>query len=173
LSYVLNAFIADVGLLRQAKLPVALLEQGKGLVPLDAAFWRELAGRSQPLLARRALGTADAGEFDDESERATLMAHAAASFDRLAAVAQRLSMVGSVTYLESEYWAGSGLEASAVWRSGALVAPPLFAVDAVNQALRTIGVSSDSTDDEFTALGLGRFRSTEMWRGAAMVLPEP
>jgi hypothetical protein len=167
MAYVLNALIADLDLLRRATLPVVPLSQGKGLVPLDATFWRELGGMSRPLLSEWDARHPSAEDFDDPSERATHIAKAATSFTQLAALVEQLSTAGPVAYVESNYWAGSGSEAAAVWNDGVLALHPLVAADAVNQALRRIGVSGGALDGEFTVLGLGRFRMTDDWRKAA------
>lgn len=167
MSYVLNAFVGDLDLLRRSHLPIVGLSQGKALVPLDGEFWRKLGGSSQPLLRDSDARRASDADFEDPSERSAHIEKAAASFALLTAFARTLSMAGPIVYLESEYWAGAGHEASAVWDHGALVLPALVAPDAVNRALRVLGVTAP--DEEFTALGLGRFRSTDHWRKVATI----
>jgi hypothetical protein len=173
MAYVLNAVVANLDILRHASLPIVPLSQGKGLVPLDSEFWRKLRGASLPLLREWAGRHAPNGDFENPSERGTDIAEAAASFGLLATFVQQLSVAGPVAYVESNYWAGSGSEASAVWADGVLILQPQVAPDAVNQALRTAGVTGGAIDGEFTVLGLGRFRNTDEWRKAATELLDP
>ena len=68
-----------------------------------------------------------------------------------------------IAYVEAEYFGGDGTQASAIWEEGRLVFGPLVASDAINQALRLLGVLKEKESDEFEALSLGRHRDTEKW----------
>jgi hypothetical protein len=78
-------------------------------------------------------------------------------------LAAKLSTAGRVVYVEAEFFGGVGEQASAGWENGEMVFGPVTASDAINQALRWLGVSAAPPDDEFDALGLGRHRFTERW----------
>jgi hypothetical protein len=70
---------------------------------------------------------------------------------------------GALVYVEARFYAGVGVQASVGWRDGALRHGPLSAKDAINQALRFLGVVSAEDKDEFDTVGLGRHRLTDMW----------
>ncbi|MGW0862367.1 hypothetical protein [Streptomyces sp. NPDC002611] len=81
---------------------------------------------------------------------------------------------GPVAYVEAEYFGGAGEENAAVWHDGQLVLGPLHLVEGelpstdgtpVCRALRELGVRAAEGEDEFTAVGLGKHRSTEGWAG--------
>ncbi|MEU4490109.1 hypothetical protein AB0H94_35435 [Streptomyces purpurascens] len=91
-------------------------------------------------------------------------------FDRVLA---EWSNEGPVAYVEAEYFGGTGEENVAVWHDGQLALGPLHLVDSelpstdgtpVCRALRELGVRAEG-EDEFTAVGLGKHRSTEGWAG--------
>ena len=70
---------------------------------------------------------------------------------------------GALAYVEASFFAGAGTQSSVGWRDGALRHGPLVARDAINQALRFLGVDRDGDNDEFDTVGLGRHRATEHW----------
>ncbi len=83
-------------------------------------------------------------------------------------LAARLSAAGRVVYVEAEFFGGVGEQISAGWEAGQLVFGPVNAGDAINQALRWLGVKVEPVpgellSDEFDGLGLGRHRFTERW----------
>lgn len=75
----------------------------------------------------------------------------------------------TLAYIETEYFGGSGSQAAAVFRDGAIVLrvvlpegrKPAQSDDPINSALRMLGVSGTLNGDEFTAVGLDRFRDLE------------
>jgi len=146
MAYVLNALVAGDGVLDGHGLVLVSLPQSKWLAPLTDEFWRRLGCDSQPLLSA-----------SDE---------ASSEWTRVAAVVAHISTHGRVAYLEAEFFGGTGDQASAVWDRGELVLGPTVAPSAINHALGSIGVSPGSSD-EFDALELGRFRSTDDWLRAA------
>lgn len=88
------------------------------------------------------------------------------------AFARRLSEQGPIAYLEIDY-GGDGFQQSAMlWMGGELSLGPITMTDEqgrtraahlwpVNQALRALGIRAHGGLDEFTAFGLGAFRSNE------------
>jgi len=75
----------------------------------------------------------------------------------------KLSRHGLIAYLEAEFFGGVGQQAHVLFEEGVALGPPVIARDAINQALRLLGVVPGGHHDEFDAVGLGRFRSTEDW----------
>jgi hypothetical protein len=69
-----------------------------------------------------------------------------------------------IAYVEAELFGGDGAQAAAVWDEGSLVFGPVVADDAINQALRVLGVAKKEHFDEFEALSLGRHRNTDEWK---------
>jgi hypothetical protein len=163
MAYVLNALVAHVDVLNNMALPAVPLVQDLGLAPLDREFWRSLGGSAQPLLREWEARHAPDEDFDDPTERVRLIAKATASFAKLETLAKPFSTQFPIAYLESDY----GREAVAAWSRSDLVVQLVATDGAINQALRRIGVAGGALDGEFTALGLGRFRSTEDWRVVA------
>ncbi len=77
--------------------------------------------------------------------------------------ARALSAGTTIAYLEAEYMGGEGSQGAIVWRDGAIVMSPLRDGNAINQALREIGVDAVLGQNEFEAVGLGRHRSPDEW----------
>jgi hypothetical protein len=86
------------------------------------------------------------------------------------------SRLGPVVYLETEYWGGDGGQAAVLLKEGRIAPGPLSEWTAagapplsferrlespINRCLREAGVCRTRTEDEFDALGLGRFRGME------------
>ena len=65
------------------------------------------------------------------------------------------------------FWGGEGDQASLLWEHGSAIRELLVAQDAINQALRMLGIVKASAYDEFDALRLGTYRSTERWGSEA------
>ncbi|MFJ6524686.1 hypothetical protein ACIQMZ_05365 [Streptomyces longwoodensis] len=87
-------------------------------------------------------------------------------FDRVLA---GWSAGGPVAYVEAEYFGGVGEQRAAVWEGGALVLGPLQAEEGrpfppagspVSRALRRLGVAARAGEDEFSAVGLHRHRTS-------------
>ena len=72
---------------------------------------------------------------------------------------------GALVYVEARFYAGVGTQASVGWSNGALRHGPVTAPDAINRALRFLGVAADDGRDEFETVGLGRRRATHEWTG--------
>ena len=71
---------------------------------------------------------------------------------------------GTLVYVEAQFYSGAGTQASVGWRDGALRHGPVAAPDAINRALRFLGVEPAAGKDEFETIGLGRRRATHEWR---------
>lgn len=76
---------------------------------------------------------------------------------------ERISIAGPVAYVEAELFGGLGGQAAVVWSEGSRLLGPIHAEDAINQALRLLGVPSEGAHDEFDAVGLGKHRDTAHW----------
>ena len=74
-----------------------------------------------------------------------------------------LALTGRVTYIEAMSFGGTGYQASVVLESGHSVGSGVVSQDAVNIALKAIGVQKFESFDEFEALGLGEHRDTDDW----------
>ena len=84
--------------------------------------------------------------------------------------ARWLSLEEPVAWVETDYFGGSGFQSAASWDRGETVVGPLktgaetaLLDGAINHALRSIGVVSEGSHDEFDTLGLGRHRDNEEW----------
>lgn len=70
-------------------------------------------------------------------------------------ICETLSQNGTVAYIEAEFFGGDGSQAHTIFEQGKQIIPPVISVDAINQALRFLGVNKGSAYDEFDAVGLG------------------
>ena len=68
-----------------------------------------------------------------------------------------------LAYIEAEFFGGVGTQASVTWDGRGVPSTPLIQPDAINEAMRFLGVVIGDHHDEFDALGLGKHRSTEDW----------
>ena len=89
-------------------------------------------------------------------------------FERLSApvefVAKALSREEPVAYVETEYFGGTGVQGSVVWRRGeAVLSAKSPDPRPINSALALLGVDRREHHDEFDALGLGEYRSNTAW----------
>jgi hypothetical protein len=69
-----------------------------------------------------------------------------------------------IAYVAAEYFGGVGGQFSIVWSEGEVRLGPLREPDAINRALRLLGVKSAEGNDEFDTVGLGRHRQTHQWK---------
>ena len=76
---------------------------------------------------------------------------------------QWLSVGTTIAYVEADYFGGTGTQCAVAWKDGIEVLPPIKVKDAINQALRLLGVRAASGKDEFDTVGLGRHRTMEGW----------
>ena len=82
-------------------------------------------------------------------------------------VCAQLAERGEVAYVEAEFSGGEGIQASVLFHCGGAQDPPRLARDAINVALKALGVSPRAAIDEFSAVGLGAHRDTEQWLPSA------
>ncbi|WP_264942169.1 hypothetical protein [Sphingomonas canadensis] len=76
---------------------------------------------------------------------------------------------GTLAFVETNYFGGTGSQAAAVIAGGkvamqaatAVTRNPVRRDDPINSALRALGVEAASGMDEFDTVGLGRFRDLE------------
>jgi hypothetical protein len=66
-------------------------------------------------------------------------------------------------YLEAEFFGGIGGQTSAGWHNQELIFEVMQTHDAINQALRWLGVLRNNQQDEFDMIELGQHRATESW----------
>lgn len=109
----------------------------------------------------------DAGYVDHWDERLGLARDAVLSERPILNMRIVHHMVREVTdapfvIFETDYFGGAGDQAAAAYDGDrALMPPTVGAIGPINRALRLIGVTPRKSKDEFSALGLGRFRSFE------------
>jgi len=74
-----------------------------------------------------------------------------------------LSQSGKAAYVEAEFFGGDGTQACALYENGLPLSEPLVDDEAINHALRWLGVKRSGEYDEFLVAGLGMHRDTEDW----------
>jgi hypothetical protein len=74
-----------------------------------------------------------------------------------------LSKAGRIAYVEAEYFGGTGTQANCLFEFGQPLAEPGVSEEAINEALRFLGVTAADGKDEFDTVDLGRNRGTEGW----------
>ena len=79
------------------------------------------------------------------------------------------SLGGQLAYIETAYFGGMGTQAAISFGNGMPLPPtPLSGDDAINRALRSIGVTSpEPSVDEFVFVGLSKHRCTSDWKEVA------
>jgi hypothetical protein len=95
--------------------------------------------------------------FDDAADLTMLP-------DSIDALCRRLSPHGLVAYVEAAFWGGAGMQVHVRFKDGAALGPPAVADDAINQALRWLGIKATAPKDEFDVVGLGRLDCSGRWR---------
>jgi hypothetical protein len=144
MAYTLQAVIAKEGVMRIDQLDalrIVRLGSGIEMIPLGSEVRKRLRLDFLPLT--------------DEGESALPIG--------LADLCSELSGGGRVAYVEAEFFGGIGTQASAIFENGNARIPPVVGEDAINQALREIGVVAAKGKDEFDCAGLGKHRDTEGW----------
>ncbi len=76
---------------------------------------------------------------------------------------------GTLVYLETDYFGGTGSQAAAVLTAGSVVMrasvpvsrEPARREDPINAALRALGIEAATGEDEFETIGLRQFRDLE------------
>jgi hypothetical protein len=123
------------------------LGQEIAIVPITRAFFEEVTGD--------AMAT---GEATDRCYGFRCLSRP------LAALAERLSRIGLIGYIEAEFWGGVGTQWGIVWEHEKVtIGPYCHDLDAINKVLRKLGVQVAGANDEFDSIGLGRYRTTLAW----------
>ena len=141
-----------------AHLPGAVicqLEQGLALIPLTNKV------------------EADLQRIENGSAQ-SVVPHSGEICPGVASIASMLSMHAPVIYLATFIHGGTGGQDAIVWRDGQVVlcigdddeAMSAWPNSPISRALRQIGVTAKAGQDEFDAIGLGRFRSNDSWAAA-------
>jgi hypothetical protein len=81
----------------------------------------------------------------------------------LLSLCEQLSGHCSLAYVEAEFFGGTGTQASAFFSKGKIIGQVVVSQDAINDALRNLGVVRSVEHDEFHLVGLGRHRHTNKW----------
>lgn len=144
MSYTLQGIVGDEEILAGAETAIAAevitLPQGKALLLFTERFRKEHLVPFLPL-------TDEGGDLPDAIRN----------------LCARISLAGRIAYVEAEFFGASGTQASVVWHGGDMIQPPLIEQDAINTALRCLGVQTTQGTDEFDALRLGAHRDIEEW----------
>lgn len=82
---------------------------------------------------------------------------------RLFDILEVISESRIIAYVEAEYFGGVGGQGVIVWDNHEVLLFEQFANDAINKALKLLGVKCDKDKDEFDTVGLGRHRNTVDW----------
>ena len=163
MGYSLEALVGKEKVIRRAagsfkKASVVPLAAGMAMIPLTDALYDEVL--------------AESGDADDETLK---------DFWKLSNVvakwAAEASASAAIAYIEADIFGGTGAQRAMVWTDGQTPLRPLkYEVGhgspdirkhgAFNKALRELGVSAGKEYDEFEAVGLARYQSTEDWIGA-------
>ncbi len=144
MAYTLQALIANSGVLYTGDLDtlrIVQLNGGVEMIPLGSDALSRFGFDFLPLT----------------DEGATVLP------DEIIRLCCEQSQRGAVAYVEAEIFGGAGTQAFALFRDGEVKGVPIVAEDAINQALRKIGVIAPIGRDEFDYAGLGRHRDTEGW----------
>ena len=153
MAYTLQAFIGDAAVMGTAVPNAAVvvpLPQGMAMIPLSRTVRDAYNIPSLPLMHGEVVVP-----------------------ENIAAIAMGLAQAGKVAYVEAEFFGGDGTQASTTWDVDGVVSSPLVDPNAINFALRFLGVTVGDYHDEFDALGLGRHRQTECWEQPTKSDPTP
>lgn len=83
--------------------------------------------------------------------------------ETISSAGERLSGQCKLVYVEAEFFGGIGGQASALFENGTATGAVGIGSDAINTALRWLGVLLREHEDEFEAAGLGAHRDTDAW----------
>jgi hypothetical protein len=147
MGYDINAILTSASTIEasgQDGVGIISLPQGMSLVPLTE---RHFGG----------------GQSDILPDEEATVSNARMLSQSVSALASEISKSGIVAYIEAKFWAGVGTQAAVVWKDGSVTFGPVIGGDAINQALRLLGVDRGDARDEFDALGLGKYRHTAEW----------
>jgi len=142
MTYIIQAFISKN---QNSIFPIAdsvfvPLEQDFFLLPITKLFREQFGIRNLQLLEGNSL-----------------------EFDAIHNLGCKLSETINSVYIEAEFFGGDGMQVSLYFENGRLMAGPIISGDAINVALRYLGVVKGASSDEFDTLNLGKYRSTKKW----------
>jgi hypothetical protein len=145
-AIVTTSAIADELQAIYPQIPRVTARQGFVILPVDAEFV-DSAAESRP---------------EQSSEAFKLLT---AGFHELL---RKLSRLGPLAYIETDYFGGVGGQGAAVYSCGEVVMEPEWRESGpINQALGLIGVKRRLLGDRFRALGLDAYRSNDALVDAA------
>lgn len=106
---------------------------------------------------------------------AAVLPHSGEIPEGVVELASSLSHGGPIAYVATYIYGGTGGQDALIWIDGKVVLNigddednmSKWPDSPISRALRHIGVSSETEQDEFDALGLGLYRSTEAWADSA------
>lgn len=75
----------------------------------------------------------------------------------------QLGVDGDIAYIEAEIFGGQGTQAYVMIERSGCVSTPVVSADAINAALRFLGVKAKPGKDEFDSVGLDKHRDTDRW----------
>ncbi|HUT30900.1 MAG TPA: hypothetical protein VMX13_13995 [Sedimentisphaerales bacterium] len=146
MSYTIQAIIGPVGVLAALHEPnvmVVAIPQGFGMIPLTESLRRDLGIPLLPFTG----------------QESTVIPHP------LEVLIKKVSKGGTLAYIEAEFFGGLGTQASFVVKQERFEQRLVVGRDAINNALRCLGVTKGGACDEFDALKLGENRCTDDWIG--------
>lgn len=151
MGYSLEAVIGEEGAIRFAARArehavVVPLSHGLAMIPLTDRLCAELEQRY-------------GREEDGAVSSIPGMVQAAGRWLREASGSVFLAIIAA------EYHGGDGTQWAVGMERGSIALGPMESGDAINQALRRLGVRAHPGADEFDTVGLGRHRSTARWAG--------
>jgi hypothetical protein len=165
MAYSLQAFIGEPQVIQALTklLPdpsIVSLEQQFVMLPLTADMLKRLnGGKHQP------------------SEEDVVTGFFFLSY-QLQELALEASKTGRLAYIEIELFAGIGTKSAMIWKNGSVHFGPatldnererlILHEQPHNRALQQLGVERGKHIDEFEALRLGRFRTTDQWVSKAL-----
>ena len=81
----------------------------------------------------------------------------------IADLLRAISASAPAAYIEAEFFGGVGGQGAAVWSNDQYLLVPTHDAQAINIALRLLGVPRGTSHDELEAIGLPRHRGTNGW----------
>lgn len=83
--------------------------------------------------------------------------------DQIGLFCSEISKLSKTAYVEAEYFGGVGSQNGIVWNRGEVIFEETMTNDAINKALKILGVVRIDNKDEFDTVYLGRHRFVNRW----------
>jgi len=144
MSYTIQAIIGKSGSLKSvnvASTKLITLEQDMEMLPLTDQFLEEYKISFLPLT-------------DEGLEELP---------ENLKLLCEQASKNKQIAYIEAEIFGGQGTQACTIFNNSKIVFGPLVDDNAINKALKHLGVEKRTGHDEFESLGLNKNRDTNNW----------